>query len=115
MKLWLDTHLSPALAEWMALRFKVEAVHVRRMALQQAPDRVLYFAARQEGVIFMTKDSDFVRLQQRFGPPPAVIWLTIGNAKKEAVREILDARLDAALDLIRNGEMLVEIHQYLIG
>src|SRR4051812_8583658 len=109
MKIWFDTHLSPALAEWIPVRFGVEAVHVRRMSLQSAPDRVLYFAARQDGAIIMTKDSDFVRLHEQYGPPPSIIWLTVGNARKEALRRILDLRLEKALELIRGGESLVEI------
>jgi predicted nuclease of predicted toxin-antitoxin system len=37
----------------------------------------------------MTKDSDFVDLVERLGPPPQIIWLTCGNTSNLRLREIL--------------------------
>jgi predicted nuclease of predicted toxin-antitoxin system len=37
----------------------------------------------------MTKDSDFVALLDRFGPPPQVIWITCGNTSNARLKEIL--------------------------
>ncbi|MBD2066372.1 hypothetical protein H6F93_02325 [Leptolyngbya sp. FACHB-671] len=55
------------------------------------------------------KDSDFVDLVDRFGSPPQIIWLTCGNTSNARLREILSTTLLEALELLRSGEVLVEI------
>ena len=40
---------------------------------------------RQGNVIVLTKDSDFVQLLERRGPPPQVVWLTCGNTSNLAL------------------------------
>ena len=58
----------------------------------------------------MTKDSDFVLLLDRLGPPPQVIWVTCGNTSNARLREILTNTLPKALELLDAGERLVEIN-----
>ena len=57
----------------------------------------------------MTKDSDFVLLLERFGPPPQVIWLTCGNTSNARLKAILIDTLPGAIELLKSGEELVEI------
>ena len=57
----------------------------------------------------MTKDSDFVDLQNQHGAPPKVIWVTCGNTSNKRMKEILTARLKDALEILSGGEDLVEI------
>lgn len=57
----------------------------------------------------MTKDSDFVRLLDRFGPPPRVIWITCGNTSNDNLRKILERSLPTALEILGAGEPLIEI------
>ena len=66
-------------------------------------------SARQASAIMLTKDADFVELVERLGPPPQVIWLTCGNTSNAALRTILQSALPKALELLRQGERLVEI------
>ncbi len=66
-------------------------------------------AARHEAAIVMTKDSDFVQLLDRLGPPPQVLWLTCGNTSNAALQRMLTSTLVQALALLQNGEELVEI------
>jgi predicted nuclease of predicted toxin-antitoxin system len=56
-----------------------------------------------------TKDSDFIDLSNRFGAPPQIIWLTCGNTSNNRLKEILNATLLQALELLDSGEILVEI------
>jgi predicted nuclease of predicted toxin-antitoxin system len=58
----------------------------------------------------MTKDSDFLLLLDRFGPPPQVIWVTCGNTSNARFKEILTGTLPRALELLVSGEPLVEIN-----
>ncbi len=57
----------------------------------------------------MTKDSDFVLLLEQLGPPPQVLWLTIGNTSNAHLKEVLSRSFASALELLLRGEALVEI------
>lgn len=107
--IWVDAHLSPALAKWISAEFGEDAQTVRDVGLRHAKDKDIFAAARQADAIVMTKDEDFAELVGRLGPPPRVIWLTCGNTSNAALRQLLKATLPKALDFIRQGNPLVEI------
>ncbi|MFE1746632.1 DUF5615 family PIN-like protein [Coleofasciculus sp. H7-2] len=109
MTIWVDAQLSPAIAPWIANTFGVTAVALRDIGLRDAEDYEIFEAAKAQGAIVITKDRDFVDLVDRFGSPPQIIWLTCGNTSNARLREILSATLPEALELLRTGEMLVEI------
>ena len=113
MKLWLDAQLSPALCDWLAETFAVEAAHVREFQLHEAEDPALFEAARATGVdAVITKDRDFVDLVERLGPPPKVIWITVGNTSNANLKRILAATLRDAFALLEQGEALVEVSEH---
>jgi len=70
---WIDAQLSPYLAPWLSSEFDVEAKPIRELGLRDAGDRDIFLAAREAGAVVLTKDSDFVRLLEQFGPPPQVL------------------------------------------
>lgn len=110
MKLWIDAQLSPALARWITEHFEgIEAIAVRDLGLRDAEDAEIFEAARQANAIVMSKDSDFVDLVNRFGPPPQVVWVRCGNTSNVQMRMILSSTLSAVVDLLQQGERLVEI------
>ncbi len=74
--IWVDAHLSPALARWITAEFQHPAQAARDLGLRLAKDAQIFTAARQPGIIVLTKDSDFVELVERLRPPPQVLWLT---------------------------------------
>jgi predicted nuclease of predicted toxin-antitoxin system len=110
MIIWLDAQLSPAIAAWISMQYAVPAVTLRDLGLRDATDREIFFAARASDAIVMSKDSDFVRLLEEYGPPPKVIWLTCGNTSNARLKEILTETLEKALKLLQAGERLVEIN-----
>ncbi len=69
MTIWVDAQLSPAIAVWIANTFKITALALRDIGLRDAEDVVIFEAAKAQGIIFITKDSDFVDLVARFGTP----------------------------------------------
>ncbi len=107
--IWVDAHLSPAIATWMTNTFDVTALSLREIGLRDAEDPEIFEASRAQGVIVMTKDSDFVDLVDRLGSPPQIIWLTCGNTSNARLREILTETLPEALQILKAGEPLVEI------
>lgn len=76
MELWIDAQVSPAMAEWMRHMLAVDATAVRDLGLREAEDLTIFWRARAAGVVVLTKDSDFVVLLERHGPPPQVVWLS---------------------------------------
>jgi len=109
MIIWIDAQLSPAMAPWIQANFGVEACALREVGLRDGNDREIFRAARVAGAIVMTKDSDFVTLQNQLGAPPQIIWLTCGNTSNRYLRELLSRALPKALTLLEAGEPLVEI------
>ncbi len=83
--IWIDAHLSPAIATWIMNNFEVTAVALRDLGLRDAEDPEIFEAAKSQGAIFMTKDRDFVDLVDRIGTPPQIIWLTCGNTSNHLV------------------------------
>lgn len=109
MKLWLDAQLSPEMASWIEKHFAIETVPVRNVGLRDASDAQIFEAAKQAGVVLITKDSDFSQLIQHLGSPPKVIWLRCGNTSNERLRQIFDKTLRSAVELLEAGEDLIEI------
>jgi predicted nuclease of predicted toxin-antitoxin system len=107
--IWLDAHLPPQIAPWMAATFGLQVVPVRDLGLRDAEDEAIFAAARAAGVVLLTKDRDFPEMVRQLGVPPHVIWLTCGNTSNARLREVLAAALPDALLLVGQGESLVEI------
>ena len=109
MILWLDAQLSPALARWVSETFGVAAHAVRDLGLREAKDLAIFHEAREAGAVVMSKDSDFVLLLERFGPPPQILWLTCGNTSNARMREVMRKSFPEARARLEQGEALVEI------
>ena len=109
MVIWVDAQLSPAIAAWLTNSYPLSAHAVRDLGLREASDRTIFLAARSASAVVMTKDSDFVRLLEEFGPPPQVIWLTSGNTSNARLKQILTSALPRAIILLESGEPLVEV------
>ena len=109
MIVWLDAQLSPALAAWLRMRFGLEAVGVRDLGLRDAEDLEIFRAAKEAGAVVITKDADFVELQQRFGAPPQIVWLRSGNTSNARLKQILQHALPDILAMLGSGEILVEV------
>jgi predicted nuclease of predicted toxin-antitoxin system len=107
--IWIDAHLSPAIATYITITFGVTALGLRDIGLRDAEDIEIFMVAKAQRVILMTKDSDFVELVERLGTPPQIIWLTCGNTTNSRLKEILILVLPKALEILSSGEKIVEI------
>ncbi len=107
--IWVDAQLSPRIARWITENFPVVALAVRDLGLRDAADLQIFTAARAADAIVLTKDIDFIRLQEQRGSPPKVLWLICGNTSNGALQQILTLHLAAALSLLAGGEEVVRI------
>lgn len=109
-EIWIDAQLSPALAAWINRTYDdIEAQSVRAVGLRDAEDEEIFHAARRADVIMMSKDSDFLNLLDRHGPPPKVIWITCGNTSNRRMRKILKQTFQPAVEMLEGEEIVVEI------
>ena len=114
-ELWIDAHISPAIALWINQTFSdINAKSVRSLGLRDAKDIEIFMLAKDSNVILVSKDADFQQLLQKLGPPPKLIWLTCGNTSNEKLRTILSFSLPQAIELLNKGENLIEISDALL-
>jgi len=88
LKLLLDQNLSFRLLE------KLEPVYpgstqVKFVDLDQADDLIIWQFAKDNGLVIVTKDSDFHEFTLLYGNPPKVIWLKCCNKPKWYVLGLL--------------------------
>jgi predicted nuclease of predicted toxin-antitoxin system len=109
MTIWIDAQLSPSIAAWITENFEIEALALRDLGLRDSEDEEIFEAAKTQNAVVMTKDSDFVSLLDRLGSPPKIIWLTCGNTSNSNLKNILNSTLQHAINLLQEGETIVEI------
>ncbi len=110
MEIWIDAQLSPSLALWInELNIGVTAHSIRALGLREADDVTIFQKAKLQGAVIMSKDADFIRLLEKFGPPPQIIWITTGNTSNLYIREVLKKHFKTMLEMLGNGEPLIEI------
>lgn len=110
MKLLIDAQISPAIAAWINRTFDdIKAISARSVDLQFAQDSEIYSYARVNGYTIMSKDDDFLYQLEKYGSPPALIWITSGNTSNARMKEILASTLPKVKNLIEKGEPIVEI------
>lgn len=103
MKLLLDENLSPRLVRSLAAEFP-ESKHVNDLGLGGRPDHEIWEAAARGSYLLVSKDDDFQQLAFRFGPPPKVLRLRIGNSGTDRVLELLRASTHRIEAFHRDGE-----------
>lgn len=107
--IWIDAQISPAIAGWITETFSTPCRAVRDIGLRDAQDREIFLEARKRSAVIMTKDSDFILLQNELGTPPKIIWVTCGNTSNAKLKEILTVTLPEAMEFLNAGEDLVEL------
>ena len=86
--LLLDEHVSRRLVPRLEPLFPgVQSVELVAELGPAATDRAIWQYAKSHGLAIVTKDKDFVDLMARWGHPPKVVRLTIGNARVSALEE----------------------------
>lgn len=108
--LWIDAQLPPVLAIWLR-EWGATAVHVHELGMLTAKDHEIFSAARTANAIVVTKDEDFVQLLEREGPPPRVLWVTVGNVRNAQLHAIFSQHWASVSAQLAAGEPLIEISE----
>ncbi len=91
MKLLFDENLSPRLVPLLAVEFP-GSQHVRNVGLAAAADSAVWSYAAAQGLVIVSKDSDFQHRALLLGHPPKVVWVRLGNCSTAAVAALLRTR-----------------------
>ena len=90
MKLLFDENLSPKLVSLLAAEFP-NSTHIELLDRRGAKDSYIWDYARENGFIIVSKDNDFRQRSFLEGPPPKVIWLSVGNAGTAIIKALLQS------------------------
>ena len=82
---------------------------MRDLNLRDAEDADIFEKARQDGIVIISKDSDFVEMILRLGKPPQLLWITCGNLTNRRLQDLLSKVFVKAQKLLISGEEVVEI------
>lgn len=97
MKLLFDQNLSHKLVRQLADLFP-ESVHVREVGLKEAGDPVVWEYAKNNGLMIVSKDSDFHQRSFLYGYPPKVVWVRLGNCSTAVVERVLRTNFETIQD-----------------
>jgi predicted nuclease of predicted toxin-antitoxin system len=104
----LDAHLPPSEAPWILKHYNIESFSATFLNLGHSSDFEIFEYAKSKNAIIITKDDDFIELNNKYGCPPKIIWLTCGNTSKKRLQEIFDLHLSTAFFLLKTSD-IVEI------
>ena len=100
-EIWLDVHISPAIAKWLNRDFGYVCKSSFILELHGLSDIEIYNKAKAAGyVIIVSKDSDLPQIVQRLGTPPKVINLIIGNADNRIIYQFLKQNIERSIRLL---------------
>ena len=102
MKLLFDENLSHKLVRALQDLFP-DSEHVRDLGLKAADDRSIWDHAKGNGLIIVSKDSDFYQRSLLSGHPPKVVWIRRGNCSTAAVEAILRTHFQDVKDFYEDA------------
>jgi len=109
MKLLVDNQLPAALARYLA-DHGFACRHVVDIGMDASDDREIWQLAKDEGLVIVTKDEDFVLMAARDGEAaPQVIWVRVGNCRKSALLAAFASVLPSLRRLLEDGNTVIEI------
>ncbi len=88
MKRLLDENLSRRLVPKLLDVFP-GTIHVADVDMLRTPDPDSWQYAKENDFTIITKDDDFLALAHRFGPPPKLIMVEMGNCSNALLAERL--------------------------
>lgn len=104
MKLLLDENLSRRLVPFLQETLP-GSTQVSLIGLRRAGDRTAWQFARDNDFAVVTRDSDFEEFAVRFGQPPTVILIAMGNCSKSTILTLLLDNAERILESIHDPEI----------
>ena len=103
MRLLFDENLSTRLVALVQAEYPGSA-HIEHVLGRGRGDDEVWERARVNGFAIASKDNDFRQRAFLSGPPPKVVWLSVGNAGTGEIAALLRSRADALSRFEANPE-----------
>ncbi len=103
VKLLFDENLNPKLVDLLATEYP-QSSHPLFLDLTGSSDTRIWEEACASGFIIVSKDNDFRQRAFLQGPPPKIIWLSVGNAGTTDIENVLRSRVQVVRDFAKNNE-----------
>jgi predicted nuclease of predicted toxin-antitoxin system len=111
-EIWLDCNISPIIAKWLQEHTNYIVKSSFILNLYGLSDEGIYNLAKEneKKIILISKDSDLPQLINRFGTPPKLINLQLGNTDNKVLFNFLLKNLPEALkSLIDDNASIVDL------
>ncbi|HEV2327384.1 MAG TPA: DUF5615 family PIN-like protein [Verrucomicrobiae bacterium] len=108
MNFLVDNQLPEALCNFLATQGH-RSSHVLSLQMDQASDREIWDYAKNGNWLIVTKDEDFLHLANRPGDSGKLLWVRIGNCRKDALLRAFEKELPEIVRLFNEGLRVVEI------
>ena len=86
-----------------------DAKHVADLGLTEAEDSHIWRHASQDNAVLVTKDEDFVTLRTLKTDGPAIVWIRVGNTRKQELLAWFERLLPTIEQALASGEKLIEL------
>ncbi|WP_404425494.1 DUF5615 family PIN-like protein [Nibricoccus sp. IMCC34717] len=70
------------------------STHVKDLGLAESSDEQVWSYAKANGLVVVSKDTDFLGLAFLYGPPPKVIRITLGNCSVADLENLFRSHRD---------------------
>jgi predicted nuclease of predicted toxin-antitoxin system len=104
VKLLLDQNISFRLIKRIELLFP-DSQQVRRLGLNDRPDKEIWFFAKTNNYTVLTFDSDYLDLSMIYGQPPKLILLKSSNQTTDNIEMLLKLKFESIKTFILEGDL----------
>lgn len=108
MRFLVDAQLPPALAR-VLVEHGHEAEHVTDIGPGNASDRDLWNYALENDAVLVTKDEDYRNMVLLDVRSPAVVWVRVGNTRRQVLIGWFEPLIDRIVEMIASGQRLIEL------
>jgi predicted nuclease of predicted toxin-antitoxin system len=108
LKFLIDAQLPPSLEAWFEARGH-EARHVASFAGLDASDGEIWDHAISGGYVIVTKDRDFVEWARSRTPRARIIWVRLGNMRRQDLQARLHAAWPEVEAILVSGTTVIEV------
>ena len=88
MKLLFDENLSHKLCNMLDDIFP-SSIHIKNVGLEKGSDYEIWKYAKENDLMIVSKDIDFIDMSISNDNPPKIIWIRIGNTSTNKIEKTL--------------------------
>ncbi len=79
------------------------------LGLDEAADRTVWRYAAEHSMAVISKDADFLHLEQETGVSTSFVWVRLGNCRKRPLLRAFESALPKMVAAWEEGHLVVEL------